>query len=97
MCVGTTAVRVLEHAALLAQEKGDAPLAPCSGWADLFILPGHPFRLVDGLITNFHLPRSTLLMLVCAFAGRDLVMQAYHEAIREGYRLFSFGDGMVVL
>ena len=97
ICVGTTSVRVLEHAAILAQGTGDGPVAPCSGWVDLFILPGHPFRLVDGLITNFHLPRSTLLMLVCAFAGRDRVMGAYREAIRQGYRLYSFGDAMVVL
>ena len=95
--VGTTSVRVLEQAALLSDGKGDNTLAPASGWADLFILPGHRFRLVDGLITNFHLPRSTLLMLVCAFVGRDLVMEAYLEAIGRGYRLYSFGDAMLLL
>jgi S-adenosylmethionine:tRNA ribosyltransferase-isomerase len=97
VCVGTTSVRVMEQAALLSQQHGEAGLEPRSGWADLFILPGHHFRLVDGLITNFHLPRSTLLMLVCAFAGRRLVMGAYNEAITQGYRLFSFGDAMVIL
>ena len=69
IAVGTTSVRVLEQAALLSQDDGADALSPVSGWADLFILPGHRFRLVDGLITNFHLPRSTLLMLVSAFAG----------------------------
>ena len=103
--VGTTSVRVLEQAALLSQSvgnsvgniEGGAPVAPASGWADLFILPGYRFRLVDGLITNFHLPRSTLLMMVCALAGRDKVMGAYQEAIDRGYRLYSFGDCMLLL
>jgi S-adenosylmethionine:tRNA ribosyltransferase-isomerase len=63
----------------------------------LFILPGHEFRMVDGLITNFHLPRSTLLMLVSAFAGRDLLKHAYSEAIASGYRFYSFGDAMLVI
>ena len=92
LCVGTTSVRLVEQGAL----EGDG-IAPFKGWADLFILPGHSFRAVDGLITNFHLPRSTLLMLVCAFAGRELVLRAYAEAIREGYRFYSFGDGMLIL
>jgi S-adenosylmethionine:tRNA ribosyltransferase-isomerase len=70
---------------------------PFQGWADLFILPGHRFRLVDAMVTNFHLPRSTLLMLVSAFAGKDLVSRAYQEAIRERYRFYSFGDAMLVL
>ena len=104
ICVGTTSVRVVEQAAILSQLEGKATLKPVSGWADLFILPGHRFRLVDGLITNFHLPRSTLLMMVCAFAGRDtspdsgrsLMMRAYQEAIGQGYRLFSFGDCMLI-
>ena len=102
--VGTTSVRVLEQAAILSHLESEATLKPVSGWADLFILPGHRFRLVDGLITNFHLPRSTLLMMVCAFAGRDtspdsgrsLVIRAYQEAINQGYRLFSFGDCMLI-
>ena len=105
ICVGTTSVRLLEQAALLAEEQGSATLAAASGWADLFILPGHRFRLVDGLITNFHLPRSTLLMLVSAFAGRDragdagreIILRVYQEAIEGGYRFYSFGDCMMVL
>ena len=105
ICVGTTSVRLLEQAALLAEEQGSATVAAASGWADLFILPGHRFRLVDGLITNFHLPRSTLLMLVAAFAGRDragdagreIILRAYQEAIEGGYRFYSFGDCMMVL
>ena len=98
--VGTTSVRVLEQAAVLSNHEShesEATLKPVSGWADIFILPGHRFRQVDGLITNFHLPRSTLLMLVSAFAERDLVMRAYQEAIGQGYRLFSFGDCMLIL
>ena len=82
ICVGTTSVRLLEQAALLAEEQGSATVAAASGWADLFILPGHRFRLVDSLITNFHLPRSTLLMLVAAFAGRDRAGDAGRETIR---------------
>ncbi|MBI2856482.1 MAG: tRNA preQ1(34) S-adenosylmethionine ribosyltransferase-isomerase QueA [Chloroflexi bacterium] len=97
ICVGTTSVRVLEQAALLSIKEGKTTLMPRSGWADLFILPGHRFRLVDGLVTNFHLPRSTLLMLVSAFAGREQVMRAYQEAISQSYRFYSFGDAMVVL
>ena len=105
ICVGTTSVRSLEQAALLAEEQGSATVAAASGWADLFILPGHRFRLVDGLITNFHLPRSTLLMLVSAFAGRDragdagreIILRVYQEAIEGGYRFYSFGDCMIVL
>ncbi len=94
--IGTTAVRLLEHAASLCREEG-AALSPGSGWADLFILPGHRFRAVDALVTNFHLPRSTLLMLVCAFAGRDLVFSAYREAVEQRYRFYSFGDCMLIL
>ena len=67
-----------------------------SGWAGLYILPGHRFRVVDALVTNFHLPRSTLLMLTCAFAGRELVLQAYEEAVRRRYRFYSFGDAMLI-
>jgi S-adenosylmethionine:tRNA ribosyltransferase-isomerase len=94
VAVGTTAVRVLEQAALLAAQAGaeGAWIRPAAGWADLFILPGHRFRAVDALLTNFHLPRSTLLMLVSAFAGRDRVLAAYRDAVRNGYRFFSFGD-----
>jgi S-adenosylmethionine:tRNA ribosyltransferase-isomerase len=95
ICVGTTAVRLLEQAALASE--GIEGVKPFQGWADLFILPGHRFRLVDAMITNFHLPRSTLLMLVSAFAGKDLISHAYQEAIRERYRFYSFGDAMLVL
>ena len=97
IAVGTTAVRVLEQAALLSEAGGHPELRPGSGWADLFILPGHRFRLVDAMVTNFHLPRSTLLMLVSAFAGRSRILDAYQGAVQEGYRFYSFGDGMVIL
>jgi S-adenosylmethionine:tRNA ribosyltransferase-isomerase len=95
ICVGTTAVRLLEQVALASE--GTEGVKPFQGWADLFILPGHRFRLVNATVTNFHLPRSTLLMLVSAFAGKDLVSSAYQEAIRERYRFYSFGDAMLVL
>ena len=91
VAVGTTVVRTLEAAALLA---GGEPLAG-SGSTDLFITPGFRFLVVDVLLTNFHLPRSTLLMLVAAFAGRERVLAAYREAIREGYRFYSYGDAML--
>ena len=97
IAVGTTSVRVLEQLALKMVEAGDAELNPTEGQAGLFILPGHQFRLVDGMITNFHLPRSTLLMLVSAFAGREPVLAAYHEAIERQYRFYSFGDAMLIL
>ena len=97
IAVGTTSVRVVEHAAQLAAKAGETRLAPSTGQADLFILPGHRFRVVDALVTNFHLPRSTLLMLVSAFAGRERALQAYREAIRERYRFYSFGDAMLIL
>ena len=93
--VGTTAVRLLEQAAAL-HPGPDGTLVAGSGWADLFILPGYRFRVVDALVTNFHLPRSTLLMLTCAFAGRDLVFEAYREAIEQRYRFYSFGDAMLI-
>jgi S-adenosylmethionine:tRNA ribosyltransferase-isomerase len=107
--VGTTVVRVLESAAKLAlglQPCADSTNATACAWqtvasfkgeTDLFIRPGHPFRAVDALITNFHLPRSTLLMLVSAFAGRALIERAYSEAIRERYRFYSFGDAMLIV
>ncbi len=98
--VGTTAVRLLENAALLASSSasgttGDTVSAG-SGWADLFIYPGFSFKVVDALITNFHLPRSTLLMLTSAFAGRELVLRAYLRAADMRYRFYSFGDAMFV-
>jgi S-adenosylmethionine:tRNA ribosyltransferase-isomerase len=91
LSVGTTTVRVLEQAAL----KGEG-FQPFAGCTDLLILPGYRFRSVDGLITNFHLPRTTLLMLVFAFAGQNLISRAYLEGIRLGYRFYSFGDAMLI-
>jgi S-adenosylmethionine:tRNA ribosyltransferase-isomerase len=88
---GTTVVRALEASALA---KG--AVQPGRAETDLFITPGFDFRVVDALLTNFHLPRSTLLVLVCAFAGRERILQAYSEAIARGYRLFSFGDAMFI-
>ena len=91
--VGTTAVRLLEHAASLS---GDRLPQAGSGWADIFITPGHRFKVVDALITNFHLPRSTLLMLVSAFSSRDIMLSAYAEAVAREYRFYSFGDAMFI-
>ena len=91
--VGTTAVRLLEHAASLSEDG--LPHAG-SGWADIFITPGYRFKVVDALITNFHLPRSTLLMLVSAFTSRDIMLSAYAEAVAQEYRFYSFGDAMFV-
>ena len=92
IAVGTTSARVLEGCAM----HGDQ-LNPGAGRTDLFIRPPYSFRLVDALLTNFHLPKSTLLMLVSALAGRDLVMAAYEEAVREEYRFYSYGDCMLVI
>ncbi len=89
--VGTTTTRALEISVR------DGFVMASSGWTDLFIKPGYKFKIIDGLITNFHLPRSTLLMLVCAFAGKDLVLEAYKEAIEKEYRFYSFGDAMLIL
>jgi S-adenosylmethionine:tRNA ribosyltransferase-isomerase len=94
VAVGTTTVRTLESAAG-ASAQGD--LKAYEGWTDLLILPGHRFRAVDALVTNFHLPRSSLLMLVSAFAGRRRILAAYELAKKEGYRFYSFGDAMLVL
>ncbi len=90
--VGTTVARTLE-----ACGEPDGSVRAGGGWASLFIRPGHSFRVVDHLLTNFHLPRSTLLMLVCAFAGRERVLQAYREAIALRYRFYSYGDAMAIL
>jgi S-adenosylmethionine:tRNA ribosyltransferase-isomerase len=95
IAVGTTSVRTLETAAKSAGE-GEV-VAPFSGPTDLFILPGFKFQAVDAMVTNFHLPKSTLLMLVSAFAGREFILSAYQEAIQQGYRFFSFGDAMLIL
>ncbi|GAB4530801.1 MAG: tRNA preQ1(34) S-adenosylmethionine ribosyltransferase-isomerase QueA [Anaerolineales bacterium] len=95
VAVGTTSVRTLESAARLAAPE-DA-VAPFEGATDLFILPGYTFRVVDRMVTNFHLPKSTLVMLVSAFAGRERILQTYALAVREGYRFYSFGDAMLIL
>ncbi len=95
IAVGTTSVRTLETAARAAQPGKAA--APFTGPTNLFILPGFKFRIVDGMITNFHLPRSTLLMLVSAFAGRETILNAYQAAVDLEYRFFSFGDAMLLL
>ena len=91
IAVGTTSCRTLESAA-----GEDGILRSGSGWTDIFIYPGYRFKIVDALITNFHLPESTLLMLVSALAGKDRIMKAYEEAVRERYRFFSFGDAMLI-
>ena len=91
IAVGTTSCRTLESAA-----GEDGILRAGSGWTDIFIYPGYDFKLIDCLITNFHLPESTLLMLVSALAGRDRIMAAYAEAVKEQYRFFSFGDAMLI-
>lgn len=90
--VGTTSTRTLES---IASEDG--AIKPGSGWTDIFIYPGYKFKVIDGLITNFHLPESTLVMLVSALAGRENVMHAYSEAVKESYRFFSFGDAMLII
>ena len=97
IAVGTTSVRLLEQAAAASEDRGSGELLPTSGWAQLYILPGYQFRMVDAMLTNFHLPRTTLLMLVSAFAGRERVLGAYQEAIHQEYRFYSFGDGMLIL
>jgi S-adenosylmethionine:tRNA ribosyltransferase-isomerase len=91
--VGTTTVRTLEHAARIA---GGRRVVPGNGETDLFIYPGFEFRVISALLTNFHLPQSTLLMLVCAFAGKDAVLRAYQHAVAQKYRFFSYGDCMLV-
>lgn len=104
ICVGTTSCRTIESAAMRARElsedaakSGTVKLVPCSGWTEIFIYPGYQFQVLDCLITNFHLPESTLLMLVSALAGKEKVMAAYAEAVQEKYRFFSFGDAMLIM
>jgi S-adenosylmethionine:tRNA ribosyltransferase-isomerase len=91
IAAGTTSMRLIEAASSGGQVK------PCDGQVGLFILPGYRFKSVDALITNFHLPKSTLLMMVSAFAGRELILNCYRQAIYEGYRFYSFGDAMLIL
>jgi S-adenosylmethionine:tRNA ribosyltransferase-isomerase len=92
IAVGTTSVRVLETAA-----QADGTVAPWEGPTDLYIYPGYRFRVIDALITNFHLPRSSLLMLVSALASRDAILNAYRTAVAERYRFYSLGDSMLIL
>lgn len=92
ICVGTTSCRTVESAS-----TDEGILKPGTGWTDIFIYPGYRFKVLDALITNFHLPESTLVMLVSALAGREQVLAAYEEAIRERYRFFSFGDAMFIM
>ena len=92
ICVGTTSCRTLES---LVNEDGSFEAK--SKWTEIFIYPGYTFKAMQGLITNFHLPESTLVMLVSAFAGREYVLAAYEEAVSERYRFFSFGDAMCIL
>jgi len=91
ICVGTTSCRTVES---MAGEDG--LMTERSGWTNIFIYPGYRFKVLDALITNFHLPQSTLIMLVSALAGREQVLSAYEEAVKEGYRFFSFGDAMFI-
>jgi S-adenosylmethionine:tRNA ribosyltransferase-isomerase len=91
IAVGTTSNRTLET---IADENGRVRAE--SGWTDIFIYPGYKFKIVDALITNFHLPESTLIMLVSAFSSRDIIMKAYNEAVENKYRFFSFGDAMFI-
>lgn len=90
--VGTTSTRTLET---VAGKHGK--FCEDSGWTDIFIYPGYTFKAIDGMITNFHLPKSTLIMLISALAGREHVLKAYKEAVNERYRFFSFGDAMLIL
>jgi S-adenosylmethionine:tRNA ribosyltransferase-isomerase len=92
VAVGTTSVRTLESAA-----RGDEGVLPFSGPTSIYILPGYRFHLVDAMITNFHLPKSTLIMLVSALAGRERILATYQAAIRAGYRFYSFGDAMLIM
>ena len=94
VCVGTTAVRTLESVAMMC---GDDEVREMSGWTDAFIYPGFEFKFTDAMVTNFHLPESTLIMMVSAFAGYDNVMNAYKTAVEEKYRFFSFGDAMIMM
>ena len=97
IAVGTTSCRTLETAAVSSVKEPTATLREYSGFTDIFIYPGYKFKCVDALITNFHLPESTLIMLISALAGRENVLRAYDEAVRERYRFFSFGDAMLII
>jgi S-adenosylmethionine:tRNA ribosyltransferase-isomerase len=90
--VGTTTVRALEFAA-----QADGGVAACDGWCDLYIVPGYKFKVIDKLITNFHLPKSSLLFLVSALCGRETLLHCYNEAIAREYRFYSYGDAMAII
>ncbi len=92
IAVGTTSIRTLESAATAVGQIGAS-----AGETNIFIYPGYQFKIVDGIVTNFHLPKSTLIMLISAFAGREFVLDAYKQAVQERYRFFSFGDAMLLL
>ena len=92
IAVGTTTARALE-----SFSNPEGRVVPGAGFSSLFIHPPYPFRVVDGLVTNFHLPKSTLILLVSAFAGKDLLMKAYQEAVKEKYRFYSYGDAMLIV
>lgn len=92
IAVGTTAARTLESIS-----RSDGTVQAGEGWTDIFIYPGYQFKTVEGLITNFHFPKSTLLMLVSAFAGREFILEAYHTAVEQNYRFYSFGDAMIII
>ena len=92
IAVGTTSCRTLE-----SFTEEDGTLMASSGWTSIFIYPGYRFKCIDGLVTNFHLPESTLIMLVSALAGRENILHAYETAVNERYRFFSFGDAMLIL
>jgi len=97
IAVGTTSVRTLETVPFYDRRRGMWLVRPGSGWTDKFIYPPYRFKVVDALVTNFHLPRTTLLLLVSAFAGRELLLSSYREAIARGYRFYSYGDAMLIL
>ena len=92
VAVGSTSVRTLET---VAAEHGR--VVPCAGRSSLFIYPPYPFKVVDAMLTNFHLPKSTLIMMICALAGRELILRAYEEAVKEKYRFYSYGDCMLIV
>jgi S-adenosylmethionine:tRNA ribosyltransferase-isomerase len=96
ICIGTTSVRVLEYLGTQAMSKNQTHLEAQTGENDIFILPGYQFKVVTGMVTNFHLPKSTLLMMISAFTSKSIIMSAYQEAINHNYRFFSYGDAMLI-
>lgn len=92
IAVGTTSIRTLETIA----QQNDGKIVPCEGWSEIFIYPGYDFKVINGCITNFHLPKSTLIMLVSALAGKELIFNAYNKAIQDNYRFYSYGDCMLI-